>query len=69
MAIKVRALKTGYFGVRRFREGEVFEIPDEAAFSKNWMQKVDKRGASRAKAEEAEEADDTSKSTGDTEVI
>lgn len=67
MGIKVRAIQTGYFGVRRYREGEIFEIPDEGAFSKNWMQKVDKRAAARAK--EAEEADDTSKSTGDTEVI
>lgn len=70
MGIKVRAIQTGYFGVQRFREGQVFEIPNEKAFSAVWMERLDKRTPRKdAKVEDAEEAEDTSKPTGDTDVI
>jgi hypothetical protein len=39
MAIKVKATERGFLG--KIREpGDVFEIADEKAFSKNWMVKV-----------------------------
>ena len=50
--MKVRATRTGYYGHKRRREGEVFDlnpvknkkgtvIPAEAQFSDVWMEKVD----------------------------
>lgn len=38
--MKVRATKLGYYDHRRRREGDVFEIHSEKAFSKLWMEKV-----------------------------
>lgn len=36
-ALVVRATRMGWYGLRRRREGEEFEIEDEQQFSKNWM--------------------------------
>jgi hypothetical protein len=38
--IRVRATRLGYYDHARRREGDVFTIADEAAFSSKWMQKV-----------------------------
>lgn len=44
MAIKVKAIAPGLHG--KYREaGEVFHIPDEKAFSKKWMKRIDADGA------------------------
>ena len=40
--MKVRATMLGYYNHRRRREGEVFEVFDEKAFSTKWMEKLDK---------------------------
>ena len=40
MGIHVKATRLGYFGMQRIREGETFEVPNEAAFSERWMKKV-----------------------------
>jgi SpoVK/Ycf46/Vps4 family AAA+-type ATPase len=39
--IKVRAIRPGYYGERRLREGDVFLIADEQAFAAIWMERVD----------------------------
>jgi hypothetical protein len=52
MGIKVKAMQLGYYGHRRRREGDVFEIESENEFSKRWMKKLD------AKGQEIEEEDD-----------
>lgn len=39
--IKVRAVRTGYYGLARRREGDVFTIEAETQFSPKWMEKVD----------------------------
>lgn len=49
--IKVRALKAGYYGLKRKSEGELFFIKAEKDFSKNWMEKV---GAREAVEEESD---------------
>ncbi len=40
MGIKVRAKETGWFDLKRRREGEVFEIEDKAQLGR-WMEPVD----------------------------
>jgi hypothetical protein len=39
--MKVIAIKLGYYGNKRRREGESFFIKSEKDFSPNWMKKVD----------------------------
>lgn len=39
--MKVRATRLGYYNHRRRREGDIFEITDEKAFSNKWMEAVD----------------------------
>lgn len=41
MKVRVKAGKTGYFGMSRRKEGSVFEIEDEAQFSEFWMERLD----------------------------
>ena len=41
--IKVRALEMGYYDHARRREGDVFIIANERAFSARWMERVDLR--------------------------
>lgn len=38
--MKVKAKRLGYFGNKRVREGEIFEINSEELFSTAWMEKV-----------------------------
>lgn len=38
--IKVRATQTGYYDHARRREGDVFTIANEQAFSPRWMERV-----------------------------
>jgi hypothetical protein len=40
MGIKVRAKKTGWFDLKRQREGDVFEIEDKSQLGR-WMELVD----------------------------
>lgn len=37
----VVATRLGYYGIKRYREGDVFKIKDEKAFSSKWMKKAD----------------------------
>lgn len=37
--MKVKAIKTGYHH-KLIHEGEVFELENEALFSKNWMERI-----------------------------
>ena len=39
--MKVRALRTGYYGNSRKKEGAVFHIKSEELFSDKWMEKVE----------------------------
>jgi hypothetical protein len=39
--IRVRAIRLGYYDEIRRREGDVFTIANEQAFSETWMQRVD----------------------------
>lgn len=41
--IRVRATRIGYFDHIRRREGDVFTIRNEPAFSDKWMERVDPR--------------------------
>ena len=64
--MKAKATKLGYYGHQRVREGDVFIIEDEKAFSEKWMERVEGKASSKpekAKKEEKKEVD------SDTEVI
>lgn len=52
MGIKVEAIKKGYYNHKRVKEGDVFFIKDEKAFSKNWMVKHDAKRKKVIKEEE-----------------
>lgn len=39
--MKVKATRLGYYNHRRRREGDVFELMDDKAFSKRWMERLD----------------------------
>lgn len=39
--MKVRAKELGFYNHKRRRAGDVFDVVDERAFSKRWMEKVD----------------------------
>ena len=41
--MKVKATRMGYYGHKRRKEGEVFNIKSEKFFSKNWMVKALKK--------------------------
>lgn len=41
MAIRVRAKRMGYIGLKRQKEGAVFEIDDMQQYSDKWMELVD----------------------------
>lgn len=53
MTIKVRATQVGYYGQYRY-PGDVFDIADEKAFSKRWMERTG--GAERAGSAERTDA-------------
>lgn len=38
--MKVKAVRDGYFGVKRRRKGVVFNIKDAEAFSSKWMEPI-----------------------------
>ena len=37
----VKALRLGFYGVSRKREGDMFKLKDPKHFSSEWMEKVD----------------------------
>jgi hypothetical protein len=39
--ITVRAIRLGYYGHKRRREGEEFSIRNESDFSPKWMERLD----------------------------
>lgn len=43
--MKVRAIRLGYYGLIRRREGDVFDIKGENEFSHRWMEKVGSENA------------------------
>jgi hypothetical protein len=45
--MKVMALKLGYYGDKRRREGDVFFLKKEEDFSKLWMKKFDESNESK----------------------
>ena len=49
--MRVRAIKQGFFGGKRIRVGDEFECPN-TAFSKKWMEKVNKPANKAEKKEE-----------------
>lgn len=51
MSITVKATQPGYYGGVLRRAGDVFDVQDEAALSKVWMQRMDKREAKAATAD------------------
>lgn len=53
--MKVRALEKGYYGHKLRREGEVFHVEGEKAFSKKWMEKI---SGGKRKANEPEIIED-----------
>ena len=40
MKVKVKSGRTGYFGLKRRREGEIFDIETEREFSDKWMEPI-----------------------------
>lgn len=64
MSITVKATNLGYYGLKRRKVGDVFEIEHEKDFSKKWMKKVkdepesaeDKRHAKEEAAEDKRHA-------------
>jgi len=76
--IKVRAIRVGYYDHVRRREGDVFIIANEQAFSEKWMEQVDPRTRERTtSAKQALEREHdailggrvTGGATGDNDVI
>lgn len=41
MSIKVQATQVGHYGDKLREPGDVFEVADEKAFSKRWMERLD----------------------------
>ena len=55
--MRVRAKRLGYYGTKRKKEGDCFDISDEKknpkdenpmAFSKHWMEKVEAKAPTRS---------------------
>lgn len=80
--MKVRATRLGFYGHSRRKEGQVFHISGEKAFSKEWMEVVDanskppkpskkeaKDPKDSKKEKEKEPAEDSKKSTGNQNVL
>lgn len=74
--IKVRAIRLGYYGLARRKEGDEFVIHGENEFSKNWMEKVDDaqepvaiQEKSKKSKQKLAEQEPSAKSTGDANVI
>lgn len=59
--MKVRAIRLGYYNHRRRREGDIFELLDDKAFSEKWMEKLDGK-KSKVKSVEREEQESQSPS-------
>ncbi len=58
--MKVQATQLGFYGDRRRKEGDVFDVPDHL-FSSKWMEKIDEEEEVKPrrgrKPKEAEEVD------------
>lgn len=39
--MKVRAIRIGYYGIERVKEGQILFLKNEGEFSDRWMEKVD----------------------------
>jgi len=65
--IKVRVLegRVGYFDHSRRREGDVFTIPNEEAFSERWMERVDEETPDRLTTAKGALAKETARIRGD----
>lgn len=48
----VEAIRLGYYGNKRIREGQMFNIKDETEFSKQWMKKVGGKKEAKAATKE-----------------
>jgi hypothetical protein len=74
MKVRVKKGHWGFDGLRRQKEGDVFEIKSEKEFSKIWMEKVEPE-ADKKEAKEPEEPKKagrppkSGKSTGDRKVL
>jgi hypothetical protein len=58
--MKVRATQLGVYGLKRMREGAVFDIDSEKEFSERWMEKVDGRKKRKVVDEDSENGDEES---------
>ncbi len=71
--MKVRATKPGFYGLRRRRVGDEFEIDAETQFSTRWMEKTEEDKASAVPKPKGkgkrEPAQVDQKSISDTDVI
>lgn len=43
----VEAIRIGYYGNKRIREGQLFNIKDETEFSEQWMKKTGGKKATK----------------------
>lgn len=53
--MKVKAIRMGYYGIKRRRPGAVFTLKDPKDFSANWMEKLDGKVKAPAVVVEPEE--------------
>jgi len=57
--MRVKAIRPGYYDLRRVKVGDIFDIPDNL-FSDKWMEKLEEKsrvtGSSKAKAAPKAEA-------------
>lgn len=53
-SLRVRAIRLGYYGDKRQRVGDVFDLTNEKHFSATWMERVD--GKTPAKTTTSREA-------------
>ena len=57
--MRVKALTLGYYGHQRRRKGSIFDLLNEADFSKRWMEKVGNKEALHNSPPSAGDHDDT----------
>lgn len=81
--IRVRATRIGFYDLIRRREGDVFTIANEQAFSENWMERVSantpekvtsgtddlRRKHAELQAEKTPQGQKPSDATGDAHVL
>lgn len=62
--MRVKAKSLGYYGHRRRKEGEIFDLAKKEHFSAKWMLEL-KKGGKVTKAAEPEEVDEDAEELGD----